>query len=171
MRKRYLVLSASLAFLGSATFGAVPASAESDSAACTTLTGLQAKLEAQVSNINGISSKEREVRENTDDPEEKIASREDQLSQTIDIQNATADQLRGTADTVENPQVQGVLNNWADSLNGFSDALQDRIDSGLDEDPDPKAASWLHAAAQRVNLAADAFRATLKSVCAAPPNS
>lgn len=171
MRKRHLVLSASLALLGPAAFGVVPASAESDPAACTTLTDLQPKLEAQVSSINGISAKEREIRQNTNDPDEKIASREGQLSQTIDIQYGTAEQLRGAADTVENPQVQGVLNNWADSLDGFSEALQDRIDNGLDEDPDPRSASWLHAAAQRVNLAADAFRATLKSVCAAPPQS
>ncbi|ADG96870.1 hypothetical protein Srot_0383 [Segniliparus rotundus DSM 44985] len=171
MRKRHLVLSAILALLGSGAFGAAPASAESDPAACAALNDLQPKLEAQVSSINGISSKEREIRENTNDPDEKIASREGQLSQTIDIQNGTADQLRGVADTVENPQVQGVLNNWADALNGFSDALQDRLDNGLGEDPDPQSASWLHATAQRVNLAADAFRATLKSVCAAPPNS
>ncbi|EFV13310.1 hypothetical protein [Segniliparus rugosus] len=171
MGKRYLVFSASLALLGSAAFGVAPASAEPDPAACKTLTDLQPKLEAQVSSINAISSRERDVRENTEDPEAKIASREDQLSQTIGIQDAAADQLRGTADTVENPQVSGVLNNWADSLNSFSEALQGRIDDGLDEDPDPKSASWLHAAAQRVNLAADAYRATLKSVCATPPSS
>ncbi|WP_438684715.1 hypothetical protein [Segniliparus sp.] len=171
MGKRHLVLAASVALLGSAALGVAPASAEPDKAACKSLSDLQPRLEALVSSVNGVSSKERDSREGTEDPEAKLASRENQLSQTIDLQNAGADQMRGVADSVENPQVSGVLSNWADSLNSFSEALQGRIDDGLDDDPDPKTASWLHAAAMRVNLAADAYRATLKSVCAAPPSS